>query len=153
MVLNNISKNVVICGIGNTMRGDDSIGPYVLDLLRYDNVNAHLIECGLAPENFVGKIISFEPKKIILVDAADFKGLPGEIKIIKRNEIRDISLSTHKLPLELFIKYLENNSEAEIIFIGIKPKRIGFHDKLSVECESSAVKVKDMINYILIQNK
>ena len=140
----------VVCGIGNTMRGDDCIGSYVIDKLQDEKLdNVCLIECGLAPENFAGKIVSLRPGTVIFVDAADFDGSPGDVRIIRRSEISKTSLSTHKLSLDILISFIEKDTGADIIFIGIKPKNIGLEDDLSDECRKAAKKAKKMIIDIL----
>ena len=128
----------IICGIGSALRGDDGIGPEIIKELRKENLdgNIRLLDCGNAPEGFLGKIEKLAPGRIIIIDAVDMGKEPGSIGRITTERIRGDRLSTHKLPLTLFLEYLKNLG-AEIVFIGVQPKSAGFGEAMSPECRGA----------------
>ena len=166
--------NLIILGIGNDIRGDDGLGPYIINQLSilkdnilndsnssdinqeinkneletqdnefefFDNaidintgntpldegldsymnelnvdVNESLVERlnktflingGSVPENFTGLIKKIDPSHIIIIDASLMKRQAGEISIVDKDNIVDISISTHSMSLAYLIKYLQ----------------------------------------------
>jgi len=102
-----------------------------------------LINAGDVPENFLEEIVNFKPDKILLVDAVEFQGKPGEIKIFDTNEIDFKSFSSHKN--SLFIDYLRKILKCEIKLIGIKPKTTEFGKGMSKEIRNGVNKTVGMI--------
>ncbi|MFH1126682.1 MAG: hydrogenase 3 maturation endopeptidase HyCI [archaeon] len=127
----------VVCGVGNRLRGDDAVGPIVVDRLRekyVDREDMLFLDCGGAPENFLSKICDFHAEKVIIVDAVTLLGRPGAVEMLDVDRIRGILYSTHQLPLSLFIGYLQKNRGCDVVFVGVQPKDTGFGEKLSDEC-------------------
>lgn len=125
---------VVILGVGNELRADDGAGVFLAGELEKElgNPEGIMIIRTQVPENFIRPILEFRPGKIIILDAADFGGRPGDFRVIKENEILQFLVSTHNMPLTLFLKALER-LKAEKILIGIQPKNLDFGGGLSKE--------------------
>jgi hydrogenase 3 maturation protease len=134
----------VICGIGNRMRGDDAVGPLVTDKLR-GKTDALLLDCGEAPESFLGKIEKAKPDRVIIVDAVEMDKPPGNIEAIDIQKIRGVVMSSHNIPMTLFLEYLQERIKCEIISLGIQPSSLGFNDKISDECGKAVDKAADEI--------
>lgn len=133
----------VILGIGNTLKGDDGVGPYIISQLSAISypLSAILIDAGTIPENYIQKIIDLKLDKIIIIDAIDFRGKPGEIKYLSSIDSQNISISTHNLPPSFFIDFIKQQTSAEIEIIAIQPKEIKFNTALSEEIKKSADKL------------
>jgi len=116
---------VVMC-IGNRDGGDDAVGPYIADTLKGKNVDFDVIDCGVAPENFTSVVKRLKPKKLIIIDAVEMGVDPGEIRIISKEKIGVMHVSTHGIPLSVLIDYLEKNVK-KIVLIGIQPKEMSGH--------------------------
>jgi hydrogenase 3 maturation protease len=115
-----LDKKTAIVGIGNTLKGDDAAGPLLISRLR-GKTGFALFDCGQAPENYLQPIIECGPEAIIIVDASDWAGEPGELRLIKKEEIRGFGFSTHDASLRIFIDYLERElPAAELVFIGVQ---------------------------------
>lgn len=138
-------RPVVVCGIGNSTRGDDACGPYVVEMLKDKDSRLSLIDCGLAPENFTGKIKYINPRMIVIVDAADLGRDAGSFEKIDIEKIKGQLMSTHKLPVSLFIEFLQKETGCDVEFIGIQPKGLGFCEDMSEECVLGCDKVVEMI--------
>jgi len=130
----------VVMSIGNPIKSDDNIGNIVLDRLDVKNINK--IKAGVTPENFVSKLKDYD--EIVILDALDFGGKIGEVRVFNPNEIKDVLLSTHSIPIGLLKKFLPNS---KIKIIGIQPKNIEFGEELSEELES---KIKEIVEKVTL---
>ena len=199
------SNSLLILGIGNDIRGDDGLGPYIINQLSilkehvlnnsnledinqeihknnlnnkdndfefFDNVNdintgntpldeglvsyknelnfhvnetlvdklnnTFFINGGSVPENFTGLIKKINPSHIILIDATLMNMEAGEINIVDKENIVDISISTHSMSLAYLIKYLQLEKEYDILFIGIEPEKMDLSFELSPKIKNSS---------------
>jgi hydrogenase 3 maturation protease len=140
-------QRAVVCGIGNRVRGDDAIGPLVIDSLKdkEDDENILLLSCESVPESFLGTIADFGPDKVILIDAVDFGKKPGTVDRVDMHTVKQLNLSTHKMPLTLFVDYLQKKIKFRLVFIGFQPKSIRLGDEISPECKKSVESIKSMV--------
>jgi len=134
--------------IGNRDSGDDSLGPYIADKLKkVQNKDLLVIDCDTIPENYTSVVKSKKPKNLIIIDAVDMGLEPGEIRIVPKEKIGVLSISTHGIPISVLINYLDKHVK-NIILIGIQPKTI--FDKITEPVKKSANKlVKIIKNYEL----
>ena len=109
---------LVMC-IGNRDGGDDAVGPFIADKLK--NTDVEVIDCGTTPENYTSVVKKHSPKNLIIVDAVEMELDPGEIRIVTKEKIGVMTISTHGIPVSVLIDYLEQHVK-NIIFIGIQPK-------------------------------
>ena len=116
-------KYLILC-IGNRDGGDDSVGPYIFDKLNQEKPkNIELIDAGTAPENYTGKVKQINPEILIIIDAIDMNLDPGEIRIVPKEKIGVMHVSTHGIPISVLVKYLEQYVK-EIFIVGIQPKEM-----------------------------
>jgi len=114
-------KTIVMC-IGNRDGGDDAVGPYIADVLKKEKLDGiKVIDAGTAPENFTSKVKEYKPEELVIIDAVDMGLDPGEIRIVPKEKIGVMTISTHGIPLPVLINYLEQYIE-KIFLIGIQPK-------------------------------
>ncbi len=197
--------SLLILGIGNDIRGDDGLGPYIINQLSilkdsilnnsnqddlnqninqnqliiqdnafefFDNVydintgntrldegidsyfneldvdvneslverlnNTFLINGGSVPENFTGLIKKCNPSHIVLIDASLMNLEAGEINIVNKDNIVDVSISTHSMSLSYLIRYLELEKDYNILFIGIEPEIMDLSFELSPKIKDSS---------------
>ena len=126
--------------IGNPEGGDDSVGPFIANLLKKEKIN--VIDGQTYPENFTGKIKNLNPENLIIIDAIDMNLEPGEIRIVPKEKIGLMTISTHGIPISLLINYLQNDIK-NIKLIGIQPKKMT--GKISENVKKSALKLIDLI--------
>lgn len=136
----------MILAVGNTMNGDDGIGSYIVEhVTQYicesnrkdeDTISSLrkivTIDCGTLPENYTSVIRNNQPDILIILDAAELGLSVGSFRIIKLEHIGVMSLSTHNMPLSLFVSYVSQFCQ-EVILLGIQPKRMDPYTKLSPE--------------------
>lgn len=130
----------VVVGVGNADRGDDGVGPYMISLLKTKNK----LDAGPMPENYAGKIRSFSPKAILLIDAMDFGGEPGDAALVPAEEARGVALSTHALPLSMFCKLFP---ESRVYVLGIQPAGMS---SMSAAVKAAAERLAAELNSILL---
>ena len=138
-----LNGKVLILGIGNTLRSDDGVGTILAGRIK-DNVPYGVYDCGSSPENYLGKIIKEKPDNVIIIDAVDFGGRPGEFREVDADDVKTTNLfSTHNASISLTINYLKSNFRVDIIVLIIQPKTIAFGDKLSPEVSDALNKLEN----------
>jgi hydrogenase 3 maturation protease len=108
-----------------------------------DKVPYTVYDAGPGPENYLGKIIKEKPENVVIIDAVDFGGKPGEFRVVDGEEIKTTNLfSTHNASISLTINYLQNNLKVDIITLIIQPKSIAFGENLSPEITETLNKLE-----------
>jgi hydrogenase 3 maturation protease len=139
-----LKGKVVILGIGNVMRQDDGLGSVLASRIK-DKVPFKVFDAETSPENYLEKIIKENPDNIIIIDAVDFGGKPGEFQVLEGQDIKTVNLfSTHNASISLSINYLQSNLKADIIVLLIQPKSINFGDELSLEVSETIDKIESL---------
>jgi len=125
---------VVILGMGNTLRSDDGVGSILVNRIK-DKIPHLTYDGNSSPKNYLGKIIKDKPDNILIIDAVDFGGLPGEFRVLEGENIETVNFfSTHNASISLAINYLKKTlTRVDIIILAIQPKTITFGDNLSPE--------------------
>ncbi len=130
---------IAIMGIGNIMRGDDSLGVHLLNSLQLASLSpdVRLFACEMAPENFLGPVTEFQPDTTLMVDAAEIGEPPGSVRLVDAGEIEDSGLTTHTLSLRLVATMLESATNAKVVLLAVQPGVRGFGTQVSAEvCET-----------------
>jgi len=151
----------VILGIGNTLKGDDGIGVHVVErineyLRKVDQKSKQVksagtkreiiaINCGTVPENYTSIVREHVPDRLILVDAAEMGLSPGSYRIIPPEKIGVMCVSTHNMPLSLFVSYVSEFCR-DVVLIGIQPERMDVGATLSSAVRSGG---EDAANIII----
>ncbi|NJE48991.1 hydrogenase 3 maturation endopeptidase HyCI [Thermococcus sp. 9N3] len=149
------AKRVVVCGIGNDIRGDDAFGVLVAERLKelLDNPNVLVLNCGEVPENYTGKIANFKPDLVVLVDAVDFGGDVGEYIIADPEGTLGEAISTHGLPLKFVTQFMKTMVNAEFVLIGCQPGSTGLFQEPSELIKRRAERLAELLAGILKRDK
>lgn len=150
--MNEIKENVPnsslikIIGFGNIFMGDDGIGVRVIEELQKqqifkDNENIELVDGGTSGVDLVFMLQN--ACKAIIIDAVDAGQKIAQIVVFSPQEIKEFkkkifkSYSLHDIDLAEAFELVKNlNLPTAIKIIGIKPKKIGYSDKLTPEIEN-----------------
>lgn len=143
-----LKGNVLLIGIGNTLRGDDGAGPALIESLE-GKVNAVLLNAGEVPESYIGRILDAQPETIAVIDAADFGAAPGDLAVLEAEDIAGRSISTHRMTLGLFFRFIKRYSRAEVFALGIQPAHIGFGEPMSPEVAASVNALAEILQDLL----
>jgi hydrogenase maturation protease len=125
-----LKGKVVVFGIGNRLRGDDGIGPELIDRIG-SKIRAVCINGENAPEMYLGKIAKELPDTILVVDAVHIGRKAGAIEIMDPEELTAPFFTTHDLPLRLLLERLKIVTNGRIYIIGVQPKCIILGESLS----------------------
>jgi hydrogenase 3 maturation protease len=156
-----------VLGVGNRLRGDDAVGPLVIDRLRAgrpevpawkseaegDGVPV-LFDCGTAPENFIEPVLKAGARRVLFIDACAFGADAGEFRLFDRAEIDQLAMglvSTHTLPLTLTVELIAQRSGADVRLLGIQPARIEFGQELSAPVSRGLSRVVEFVRAWLKQ--
>ena len=128
------NKKVAIIGLGHPLRGDDYVGSYIAEKLKQlvRSSNILIVNAETVPELYTDVIREFKPDVLLIIDAVDFGGEPGEIIFSKLCDLEIVerdSLS-HALPLYLVLK-LMNVEERNVYILGIQPKNMNIRNSMS----------------------
>jgi hydrogenase 3 maturation protease len=132
-----LQGTVLVVGIGNTLRGDDGFGPRMIERLE-GKVSARLLDVGEVPESYLGRLLEQKARTILVLDAADIGEAAGTVTILEADDLAGCNVSTHQMPLELFFRYLRENTRADVFALGVQPKQIALGSEMSPEVESTA---------------
>ncbi len=146
------AKKIAILGIGNSMRQDDGLGPFIIDGLNIPDPNVYIENVGSVPEAFARPLSEFGAERVILIDAADMRKPVGHVELIVKDRIGGIAISTHHMPLSFLMMYLEEVTGAETVLLGIQPQSIDFGEGLTSEVEEVSRKVIVTLNSVLTQH-
>ena len=127
---------VCVLGVGNRHRGDDGAGSMAAERLA-SRTEAVVLDAGSVPENFLEKAARFNPDTILLIDALDFGGAKGELRVIAPEVVAPAGLSTHALSLRMVDQFLEARTKARIGLLAVQPAVIEAGTGLSAEVSSA----------------
>jgi hydrogenase 3 maturation protease len=144
---NSEERRVAILGIGNPLRGDDAVGLVILEDLEDMGLgeNFLLLRTETVPESFTGEIREFQPSHILLMDAANFGGEPGEARIIPQHLIKGQTVSTHNMPLNIFTEFIRKSITPNVILLGIQIVKAGFQEDMTPQVEESAHRIAETL--------
>jgi hydrogenase 3 maturation protease len=93
-----------------------------------------------APENLTGQIKRFRPTHLVILDAAEASGKrPGAISLIQHNFLRGgSSISTHNMPVNLLVQYIQQSVLCKVLILGIQPESHEFGRPLSAPVRRAA---------------
>jgi hydrogenase 3 maturation protease len=145
----NLNGKILILGIGNILRRDDGFGSVLANRLK-GKVSVIVIDAQGCPENYLNRLVDEKPDTILILDAADFKGRPAEIELFNPYEASNLNnISTHNLPINLLIEFLEHNCNAQVLFLALQPKAIGLGQELSIEVKEKINLLEELLLRIL----
>jgi len=125
-----IDGNVCLMGIGNRHWHDDGVGSYIAEALEpcpgFDAVDA-----GFIPENHLEKVADNHPDTILMIDATDFGGEPGQARLIFPDKIAYSGVSTHAGSLRMLAEYMSARTHAHVGLLAIQPADTSAGESLS----------------------
>ena len=138
---------ILIAGVGDLLRGDDGFGPTVIKKLGKIELPSNVVvkDYGTSFFDLIFELENFD--EVIFVDALDFDGEIGEIRIVEPEgkklsgeEIaRFISTTLHEIELRKVIDLAcsLNVLPKKFLIVGCKPRDLGFGLGLSEEVEKA----------------
>lgn len=146
----NIMKKIFVIGVGSILCGDDGVGPRVIDALKKEKL----------PENITVysgdlsglDLLKFFPDydEVIIVDAADMKLEPGQVRIFKPKDIKKADFndkfSTHGMALlETLTLASELEMASDITIVGVQPEDTSFNLDMT---ETIKLKIPEIVKVV-----
>jgi hydrogenase 3 maturation protease len=137
-------KRFGVVGVGSALKGDDGAGPALIGLLSA-RARFPFVDASEVPENYGGWVVKQALEVVVFVDAVDFGGVPGELRLIPVDDLMHSSSSTHRLSLHFLIRYLKEEWKGEALLVGIQPKALRLGDALSPEAVSAVEALAELL--------
>lgn len=145
------ADKIAILGVGNDLRTDDGLGPFVIQSLDVHHPSVMVENVGSVPEAFARPLAEFGAERVILVDAADMRKEPGHIELVTKDRIGGIAISTHRMPLSLLMTYLEQETGAQTILVGVQPQNVAFGEGLTPKIQKVAEELVIVLKQLIRQ--
>jgi len=150
-----MTNKLLVVGVGNALRGDDGIGPKLVEWLKGKVMG---IDYLTVTDLFSLLDVFPNYQQVVIIDAVNMNASAGTVKLFTPQEgsltLHDGS-STHGFGLAELIKLVELlNLKVDLRIIGIQVKDTNFSLELSSELqeqwEQIGVQVKDILDYYLL---
>ena len=143
-------ESIAIIGLGNTLRRDDGIGVYVASKLRSSLRNVRGVEVIVAEDRVdyaARELMKLKPNLIIVIDAMEFHGSPGEIRIAKLEDVEEPYAYTHRIPIKTVFKLM--GIKAPTYVLGIQVISRDFGEELSEDVKVAGDEIVEFLSKIL----
>ena len=142
----NDAHRLVVIGMGNELRTDDAVGIEVARRLK-QKMNARLtvFDGSMLPDVFIRPACAVRPSHLLIIDAAELHGHPGEWRLLSKEEIDTGLFTTHAIPATEIAAEIQRRCHAKAAFLGIQPKSRGVGLHLSPECTNAADEIAKTI--------
>ena len=115
-----IDGRVCLLGIGNRYHHDDAVGPYLAEAIE-SRPDYDVIDAGIIPEDYIEITARKHPDTILMVDATDFGGEPGEVRLLYPEQVSYSGASTHAGSLRMLSEFLQARTYARIGLLAVQP--------------------------------
>lgn len=142
-------KNILILGLGNTLRGDDGVGVRVVEALQKENIEAEVKNGANLGLSLLEVIRDYQ--KVIIVDAVDMGRPPGTVEKILGEDLLKLgasqSFSLHEMGLLEILKIGQSLNEdfRNVVVYGVQPKELKEIEQLTPEVEAKVPEVISLI--------
>ncbi len=138
--------------VGNDLRGDDGLGPVIYNRLRGQLGNRILLyNVGGSLENFLSVLSRENVTHCLIIDAVKLVNdeIPaGTVGFFKPSDLenKQVTFSTHVIPMKVFVDYMNNDKSGVIIrILGVQPKMLDFDSEMSLEVLDAIDKIIDFL--------
>ena len=115
-----INGRVCLLGIGDRYHHDDAIGPYLAEAME-SRPDYDVIDAGISPEDYIEMTAHKHPDTILMVDATDFGGEPGEVRLLYPESVAYSGVSTQAGSLRMLAEFMQARTHARIALLGVQP--------------------------------
>jgi hydrogenase maturation protease len=141
----------LILGLGNPLRGDDGVGPRIVEDLTHQNLpeGVTALDGGTGGLDLLRLMERWE--RVVIVDAADVGRKPGEYVRFTPDEVRlaraASTLSLHHAGLSEVLALADalDLDLPEMVIFGVQPAEIGWKDGLSPAVAATLAALTDAV--------
>jgi hydrogenase 3 maturation protease len=143
-----LSGRSLVVGVGNELRGDDGLGPALVQRLLPGHPGSCL-QAGASLENHVGSIARGRPERVLLVDAVHLDREPGTWEVLDPDDLERLGTSTHDVPLAMLCELISASSGAKVRVLGVQPASLRIGEPLSPIVEQALGRLEALIGEAL----
>jgi hydrogenase 3 maturation protease len=148
--------SLAVLGVGSQLRADDAAGMMLVEKLSQafpKGKCSSLLLCPgeTAPENYSGKIRTFAPSHLLIVDAADLSKEPGAFVDIDPRDVGGPTYCSHMLPIKVMVDYVVDGMDTNVTLLGIQYKSIAFDGEMSGEVQSTVDDVFESLRDLITE--
>lgn len=138
-------------GVGNPLKGDDAVGIEIMSQLlrstRRKRVGNVILHAPTALPERVLALIDCTEERVLVFDAVESGGPPGQVVLANLGESMFGYFATHNVPLKIIPGIAANPSNAYVS--GIEPEELGVGRGLSDAVRASAERVTSVVESAL----
>lgn len=131
----------LVLGVGNTLRGDDAVGPMVCSRL----ASGRAVDCGDAPERYLGLAGDEGIERVLMVDAMDFGGGVGELAFCRLSDLTERFGTTHTSGLAVLIRFIEEEYGKPVAVLGVQPADTRFGARVHAAVQEAVDRVSELL--------
>ncbi len=143
-----LKGRVCVLGVGNRDRGDDGCGSIIAEHLA-NGTGVCAFDAGMVPENYLEKAARLEPDTVVIIDAVNFGGHPGEARLLDAGVITAGGLSSHALSLRMAVEYLKERSNTDVVILAVQPSHLGYGKNMSEEVLRTVGILKELLEDVI----
>lgn len=135
------ANRLLFVGVGNVLKTDDGVGAVISkQIIERTNIRSLTVEVSI--ENYIGKINSLDPGEMVILDCMEMGSSPGTCRIVKLEEVEDITFNTHNISLGRLADFFKYPTYV----LGIQPLSTAFGDQLTPPVRKAADQIIQQIN-------
>ena len=132
-----LGRPTLVLGVGNPLRGDDAAGSVVCAGVG----SPRAVDCGDAPERYLGLAADAGVERVLLVDAMDLGGAAGEIAFCSSEDLVERFGTTHDSGLAILARFIQQEYGKPVAVLGIQPSETRFGTGMSTAVRGAVEKV------------
>lgn len=135
-------KKILFVGVGNVLKSDDGVGVEISRRIHHTSrVMSLTVEVSI--ENYIGKINSLAPERVVIIDAMELGSAPGSYRLIDLENVEDHTFNTHNISLGRLGEFIPFPA----CILGIQPHTLEFGENLSESLQHAADAIISLINH------
>ncbi|MFP4248026.1 MAG: hydrogenase maturation protease [Armatimonadota bacterium] len=143
-------RRIVLMGVGNEVRGDDAFGVTLGERIEH-RIEPTVFVTHDLPEDYAVKAADLKPDVVIVLDAIDFHGEPGEVHLVAAKDVPPTPGVTHRPSLEMMARFIELDAGAETWVLGVQPRMdaLGIGDEMSKPVAQALDELEELLVELL----
>ncbi len=140
-MLSNPRFRLVFAGVGNVLRNDDGVGPYIARRI-HEKENRVVYIPESCMDRYIYPINQANPDALIIFDCAEMGKLPGYWEAISVENISDTTCHSHNLSLKKLGEFIQS----PVWVIGVQPLNTDVGEHISTPVMHAAGEIIASVN-------
>jgi hydrogenase maturation protease len=143
-----LSRGTLVIGLGNPDRADDGAGTAIVSHWKARLKERAFFDTETSAETAVFEGLEVPDTEVFLfVDAADFGGRPGEIRVFGAAESARFqpAISTHKVPIDLLMQMIRSRGR-QAYLLGIQPGSLELFGRMTEGVAEAVALLKTLLD-------